>query len=729
MTPLLIFLLGCAAIWVGTVTAAFSALMQLSLRLMAEGSGRDDRLGVYLDDPRRLFIPARILLGVILVLTTALLARVTGVDQAGFPLLILWVLAFALVCEHVIPLVIVRRDPERVLDVLLPSFDVAARALSPLTRALLRVGTSTRRERPAGGQPPEAGDAPPPTGAGNGEPEPLQEVQARALLRTLMDFRETMVREVMTPRPDIVAIEAGATVEQMRALFREQQYSRMPVFQDSLDNVVGFVFVKDLIQQSGPAQPAAPISPMVRPATFVPETKRVVELLREFQRDRLQMAVVVDEYGGTAGLVTLEDLIEEIVGEIRDEHDVEVEPVVDEGDGASSSAARRTCTSWPTACASRSRGGVRDRRRLPAVAPRAGAGAGRAVRDRRPVGGGARGRAAPHHPRPDRPQRGPGRAAPGSPMKRGFVALVGRPNAGKPTLLNRLVGEKLAIVSDKPQTTRNRIVGVRHYEGGEVIYVDTPGIHRPLHRLNVRMVDTALEALRDADVVVAVVDASEPGGAGDRYLMEIVRRVRGPRVLASTRPTSSASRRCCHGWRPTPRTRLRRHRPAVGADGRERRSPRVGAAGAPARGRAALSGRLPDGSARAVLRRRAGARAGAPADPRRAAVSTAVVVDRFEEGPILKLSAPSSSSAPRRSRSWSGAPARPSRPSARRPAPSSSGSSEPRLPRPARQGPRPLARGRAHARRTGRRGPEKGAAAVRPVCYICSDCHGRAAPE
>ena len=335
MTPLLIFLLGCAGIWVGTVTAAFSALMQLSLRLMAEGSGRDDRLGVYLDDPRRLFIPARILLGVILVLSTALLARVTGVDQAGFPLLVLWVIAFALVCEHVVPLIIVRRDPERVLDILLPSFDVAARALSPLTRALLRVGTtSTRRERPGSGQPAEDGHAPAPAGGGNGDPEPLQEVQARALLRTLMDFRETMVREVMTPRPDIVAVEAGASVEHLQALFREQQYSRMPVFQDSLDNVVGFVFVKDLIQQAGPsAQPAAPISPMVRPATFVPETKRVVELLREFQRDRLQMAVVVDEYGGTAGLVTLEDLIEEIVGEIRDEYDVEVEPVVDEGDG------------------------------------------------------------------------------------------------------------------------------------------------------------------------------------------------------------------------------------------------------------------------------------------------------------------------------------------------------------------------------------------------------------
>ncbi|MDH4066545.1 MAG: GTPase Era [Acidobacteriota bacterium] len=117
-------------------------------------------------------------------------------------------------------------------------------------------------------------------------------------------------------------------------------------------------------------------------------------------------------------------------------------------------------------------------------------------------------------------------------MKRGFVALVGRPNAGKSTLLNRLVGEKLAIVSDKPQTTRTRIVGVRRFPEGEVVFIDTPGIHRPLHRLNVRMVDTALDSLRDADVVLAVVDASEPSGAGDRYLMDIVRKVRATRVLA-----------------------------------------------------------------------------------------------------------------------------------------------------------------------------------------------------
>ncbi len=334
MTPLLLFLLGCAMIYVGTMTAAFSALMQLSLRIMAERSGRDDRLGKYLDDPRRLFIPARLLLAVIPVLATALLARVTGVDPAGLPVLLLSMLGLILVCEHIVPLLIVRRDPERVLDLLLPSFDAVARILTPLTLALLTVGTLARRERPAanGGSMPEtAADA---AGAATeDEPEDLYEGQARAMLRTLVDFRETMVREVMTPRPDIAAIEADATIGRLQTMFREQQYSRMPVYQETLDNVVGFAFIKDLIHLAPDLDPSAPLTPLLRPASFVPETKRVFELLQEFQRGRLQMAIVVDEYGGTAGLVTLEDLIEEIVGEIRDEYDVESEPVVDEGGG------------------------------------------------------------------------------------------------------------------------------------------------------------------------------------------------------------------------------------------------------------------------------------------------------------------------------------------------------------------------------------------------------------
>ncbi len=117
-------------------------------------------------------------------------------------------------------------------------------------------------------------------------------------------------------------------------------------------------------------------------------------------------------------------------------------------------------------------------------------------------------------------------------MKAGFVALIGRPNAGKSTLLNRLVGQKVAIVSDKPQTTRTRILGVRNGGGGQIVFIDTPGIHRPLHRLNVRMVDAAVQSMSQADVVCAVADATEEVGAGDEYLGTLLARVEHPVVLA-----------------------------------------------------------------------------------------------------------------------------------------------------------------------------------------------------
>jgi len=116
-------------------------------------------------------------------------------------------------------------------------------------------------------------------------------------------------------------------------------------------------------------------------------------------------------------------------------------------------------------------------------------------------------------------------------MKSGFVSFLGRPNAGKSTLLNRLVGQKLAIVSDKPQTTRTRILGVKNYEDGQVVFIDTPGIHKPMHRMNVRMVDTALEAVREVDVLAVVVDASVKPGAGDEFLLNAIKGVKSPVIL------------------------------------------------------------------------------------------------------------------------------------------------------------------------------------------------------
>jgi putative hemolysin len=338
-----------AAIYVGTIESAFSAMMRLSLRLMAERGNRDDRLGFYLDDPIQLFVPARLMLGIIFSLATMLIAILTG--RTGFGslgMLLLFVAVFILICEHVLPLLIVRSNPERMLEILLPPFDVAARFLYPLTGGLVRLIDQNRRDRPA--PPATAAEDVEPGEVVHAAPQPaeepgLMEIDQRRLLQSIVDFGDTLVREVMTPRPDIVAIHEDATIEELRNLFREQEYSRIPVYKENLDNILGIIFVKDLLLlpelatiASYPGQSIARdqqnIHPLIRAATFVPETKRVPELLKEFQRKQVQFAIVVDEYGGTAGLVTIEDLLEEIVGEIRDEYDVEAESVIDEGNGS-----------------------------------------------------------------------------------------------------------------------------------------------------------------------------------------------------------------------------------------------------------------------------------------------------------------------------------------------------------------------------------------------------------
>ena len=333
MTLFAFFLVACAAIFLGTVQTAFSALMRLSLRLMAERGGRSEQLGRYLDDPLYLFIPVRILIGLITVLAAVLIARSSDIQSLkSVTIFIVSFVAFVVACEHLIPMAIVRRDPEEVLDVLLPVFTPLAGLLMPITIALIEVigrrGRERDRDAPANG----AADAPatPPAETDAAENE-ISEEEGRELLQSIVDFTETVVKEVMTPRPDIVAVPQDSTLQDLRTVFREEQYSRMPVYRDNLDNVVGIVFVKDLVALPPGAEP--PVTTLMRSPYLVPESKRVSDLLKEMQRRQVQMAVVVDEYGGTAGLVTIEDLLEEIVGEIRDEYDVESETVTDEGSG------------------------------------------------------------------------------------------------------------------------------------------------------------------------------------------------------------------------------------------------------------------------------------------------------------------------------------------------------------------------------------------------------------
>jgi putative hemolysin len=328
--------LALLAAYLGAVGAAFAALMRLSLRLLAERSGKSGRMKIYLDDPIQLFLPVRAMLGAVHVAAALCFAGIFGLASASAVLAVAGsAIGFVLVFEHLVPYLIVRRDPERVLDALLPSFDALARLVWPVVFPF-RVLLASKRERTSPPDPSETLEEQQQAATAYldaGEQEGILERDERQLLQSIVDFSDTLVREVMTPRPDIVAIRADATLAELRAFFREQEYSRIPVYVESLDNIAGFVFIKDLMRLPENERPDRPVSTMVRPAYVVPETKRVSDLLREFQRQQWQIAIVVDEYGGTAGLVTLEDLIEEIVGEIRDEYDVETEPFIDEGEG------------------------------------------------------------------------------------------------------------------------------------------------------------------------------------------------------------------------------------------------------------------------------------------------------------------------------------------------------------------------------------------------------------
>ena len=163
-----------------------------------------------------------------------------------------------------------------------------------------------------------------------GVEEGVIEEEERALIESIITFGDTIVREVMVPRPDMVTVSAHFRVADVMEVFLLNGYSRLPVCGDSIDDVVGLAYAKDLMGAERDGKQDVPVRELVRPARFVPETKRVPDMLREMQRDKFHMAIVVDEYGGTAGLVTLEDLIEELVGEIADEFDIDdpiVEPV------------------------------------------------------------------------------------------------------------------------------------------------------------------------------------------------------------------------------------------------------------------------------------------------------------------------------------------------------------------------------------------------------------------
>ncbi len=236
------------------------------------------------------------------------------------------------VCNRVLPFVFFSRSKGEWLVPLTPVLRLLIYVAMPVTliigfcqsvAALTREHSDEEPEHPA-----EAVDAL----IEAGQEEGILEGADRELIQSVVEFGEKTVREAMTPRPEMVAVAAETTVEQFVQLLSGKPYSRVPVYEGSLDHIKGIVHAHDVLQVPDSEARARTVGSLMRPdVVFVPESKRTSELLREMQRGNVRMAIVIDEYGGVAGLVTIEDLVEEIVGEIRDEHETHTD-IVREGD-------------------------------------------------------------------------------------------------------------------------------------------------------------------------------------------------------------------------------------------------------------------------------------------------------------------------------------------------------------------------------------------------------------
>jgi CBS domain containing-hemolysin-like protein len=323
----LLLLLAALSIFMAAVEAAFYLTKRRRLSHLAEQNPRVELVNRYLDDPPSLLMPVHIgtytaHMGMTIVITALFLEYL---DHWAMMVAFLAMMAYLLLFRLTVPYALVRANPERSLLLLLPMFDAYARALQPLVTKL--------RRRAAGGPPPVTDESNP----GNLNmpevpPPPALETDEKRLVENLEQFTETLVRQVMTPRPDIVAIAADETVAELRRIMRETKYSRIPVYGENVDDILGVAEVRDLVDFDG--DPAEPLRPLVRPVHLVPATKRIAELLKELQAQRTTFAVVIDEYGATAGIVSIEDIVEELVGEIKDEFDVESDPISVEPDGS-----------------------------------------------------------------------------------------------------------------------------------------------------------------------------------------------------------------------------------------------------------------------------------------------------------------------------------------------------------------------------------------------------------
>ncbi|MGH9870612.1 MAG: hemolysin family protein [Candidatus Polarisedimenticolia bacterium] len=338
LTAIALFLMGALYAVIAVFRSAYADLNTVTAKRILSARGLVPREGESAGDlPPVMRTTFDILHQVLLVSASALVFRWLVQTGATRPFVegCLWIV-IAVVMLQIFSRSVAASDPERAFSASLIVIALLYHAIRPVTApvswTLTRMRRVGRDRRAAAGEE-EATEEEIEAFIDAGQQEGILEAEEGHLIRQVVEFHDSVVREVMTPRTEVVALPKSSTVVRAREVFAQERHSRLPVYRDHMDNVEGILTLKDLVASWGHLPEDGPIDSLVRPAFFVPETKQVSDLLKELQARRLHMAVVVDEYGGTAGVVTIEDLLEELVGEIREEHERDERAVMQEADG------------------------------------------------------------------------------------------------------------------------------------------------------------------------------------------------------------------------------------------------------------------------------------------------------------------------------------------------------------------------------------------------------------
>lgn len=339
-----------ALVFLATVDSAFSHLSDVGLRRIssddesAESSVRFLR-EILENRPRFRFAISstiQILLVVFTVLLTLIVAGFTSSTARILIVTLVLGLIVTVVLRQIVPRLLVRENTERKLLFLLPAIRPVYRLVSffvePMatrSRARQRLDATIPPDTPDERERAETAEAEDFQALMEvGEAEGIIEEEERELIETVVELSETRAGEIMTPRTEMCGLPVDATIRMARDKVIEEKYSRLPVYRDVIDNVEGMIYVRDLLQAWSEGREDEPVANFLREPYFVPETKTATELLKSMQADHVQAAIVIDEYGGVAGLITVEDIVEEIVGEIEDEDSEDEEEIIEIVEGA-----------------------------------------------------------------------------------------------------------------------------------------------------------------------------------------------------------------------------------------------------------------------------------------------------------------------------------------------------------------------------------------------------------